>query len=60
MIVHLGRCAERHPALAGMVIDALRDMDSPKADRLVRRLETLDQTSEDGRTGFRPSPGENR
>lgn len=38
-IVHLGRCAERHPALADTVIDVLRDMDSPRADRLVRRLE---------------------
>ena len=57
-IVHLGRCAERHPALGGLVIDALRDLDSPKADRLVRRLEV--HASEDGRTGLRPSPGENR
>ena len=56
-IVHLGRCAERRPALAETVIDALRDMDSPKADRLVRRLEAHGATSEDGRTGFRPSPG---
>lgn len=44
-IVHLGRCAERHPALAGTVIDALRDMDSPKADRLVRHLEAHDRVS---------------
>ncbi len=59
-IVHLGRCAERHPALAGTVIDALRDMDSPRADRLVRRLQAQGRASEDGRTGCRPSPGEKR
>ena len=38
-IVHLGRCAGNHPALAGTVLDALRDMDSPRAQRLVRQLE---------------------
>ena len=38
-IVHLGRCAERHPAFAESVLDALRDMESAKAERLVRRLE---------------------
>ena len=38
-IVHLGRCAERHPALAGAVVDALRDMESPRAERLAGRLE---------------------
>ena len=38
-IVHLGRCAERHPALAKSVLDALRDMESRKAERMVRRLE---------------------
>ena len=59
-IVHLGRCAERHPALAGTVIDALRDMDSPRADRLVRRLEAHGRASEHGRTGFLPSPEEDR
>ena len=56
-IVHLGRCAERHPALAGTVIDALQDMDSPRADRLVRRLEEHGRASENGRTGCRPFPG---
>ena len=39
VIVHLGRCADRHPALRRMVIDMLRDLDSPRARRLVRRLE---------------------
>ena len=38
-IVHLGRCAERHPALAQSVLDALRDIKSTKADRLACRLE---------------------
>ena len=38
-IVHLGRCAERHPALVGAVVDALRDMESARAERLVERLE---------------------
>ena len=38
-IVHLGRCAENHPALAGTFLDALRDLDSPRAQRLVRQLE---------------------
>ncbi len=39
-IVHLGRCAERHPALAGAVVVALRDMESPRAERLAGRLES--------------------
>ncbi len=38
-IVHLGRCAENHPVLAGTVLDALRDMDSARAQRLVHRLQ---------------------
>ena len=38
-IVHLDRCAERHPALAGAVVDALRDMESARAERLAGRLE---------------------
>ena len=59
-IVHLGRCAERHPALAGMVMDALRDMDSPRADRLVRRLEAHGRASESGCTGLCPASCENR
>ena len=40
-LVHLGRCAARHPALAGTVVAILRDMESAKAERLVRRLETV-------------------
>lgn len=39
-IVHLGRCAENHPALAENVLDALRDLESTKAKRLVQRLES--------------------
>ena len=38
-IVHLGRCAERHPAFAGAVVDMLRDMESEKAERLARHLQ---------------------
>ena len=38
-VVHLGRRAGNHPALAGTVLDALRDMDSPRAQRLVHHLE---------------------
>ena len=38
-VVHLGRCAVDCPALASAVIDALRDMESPRAARLARRLE---------------------
>lgn len=40
-IVHLRRCAERHPALAKSVFDALHDMESAKAEGMVRRLEAL-------------------
>ena len=47
-IVHLGRCAGNHPALAGTVLGALRDMDSPRAQRLVERLETGVLALEDG------------
>ena len=38
-IVHLGRCAEHHPALAGAVVDALRDMERARAERLAGLLE---------------------
>lgn len=38
-IVHLGRCAARHPALAGTVVQTLRRMESPRARRLALRLE---------------------
>ena len=39
VIVHLGRCAKGHPALERVVIEALRDMESPKAQRLAERIE---------------------
>ena len=39
-IVYLGRCAENHPAFAEDVLDALRDVESAKAERLVSRLES--------------------
>ena len=39
VIVHLGRCAERHPALAGIVVEILNDMEGVRAERLARRLE---------------------
>ena len=39
-IVHLGRCARRHPRLAGAVVDALRDIASPRAHTVARHLET--------------------
>ena len=58
-IVHLGRCAERHPALAGAVLGVMRDMDSPRADRLVRRLEASGPASDGGGLG-RPAAGTNR
>ena len=38
-IVYLGRCAERHPALAGIVNGVLRDMESGWAERLAGCLE---------------------
>ena len=39
VIVHLGRCAKGHPALQRAVIEALHDMESPKAQRLAERIE---------------------
>ena len=39
-IVHLGRCARHHPRLAGAVLDALRDIGSPRAKVVARKLET--------------------
>ena len=45
-IVHLGRCVDNHPALAGTVLDALREMDSARAQRLVRHLEADGPASE--------------
>ena len=47
-IVHLGRFAGNHRALAGTVLDALRDMDSERAHRLVRHLEAGGPDSEGG------------
>lgn len=38
-IVHLGRCARRHPRLADAVLDALRDIPSPRAETVARQLE---------------------
>ena len=38
-IVHLGRCAVRHPDLCITIVDILRDMESAKAERLARHLE---------------------
>ena len=48
-IVHLGRCAERHPALAPTVIAVLRDMESARAERLAGRLEAAGPNT--GRSG---------
>ena len=39
-IVHLGRCARSHPRLARAVLDALRDIASPRADTVARHLES--------------------
>lgn len=39
VIVHLGRCAGRHPALGRVIVDVLRDIDSPKASRLADGIE---------------------
>ncbi|MDE0455963.1 MAG: hypothetical protein OXI15_01600 [Chromatiales bacterium] len=48
-IVHLGRCARRHPRLAGAVVDALRDIASPRAHTVARNLETsTGRTTPDG------------
>ena len=48
-IVHLGRCARRHPRLAGAVVDALRDIASPRAHTVARHLETgTGRTTPDG------------
>ena len=48
-IVHLGRCACRHPRLAGAVLDALRDIASPRAHTVARHLETsTERTTPDG------------
>jgi len=39
-IVHLGRCARRNPQLAGAVLDALRDIGSPRAETVASNLES--------------------
>ena len=39
-IVRLGRCARRHPRLAGTVLDALREIGSPRAEVVARQVET--------------------
>ena len=39
-IVHLGRCARRHPRLAGAVVDALREIATPRAHTVAGHLET--------------------
>ena len=39
-IVHLGRCARRHPQLTGAVLDALREIPSPRAHTVAHHLET--------------------
>ena len=48
-IVHLGRCARRHPHLADAVLDALREIASPRAETVARHLETnAGRTTPDG------------
>ena len=39
-IVRLGRCARRHPRLAGAVLDALRDIGSPRAEVVARHAKS--------------------
>ena len=39
-IVHLGRCARCHPQLAVAVLDALREIGTPRAETVARRLES--------------------
>ena len=48
VLVHLGRCAERHPAFAGTVLDALRDMECARAERLAGHLEAGRRVSGSG------------
>lgn len=38
-IVRLGRCARRHPRLAGAVLDALREIGSPRAEVVAKDVE---------------------
>ena len=39
-IVHLGRCARRHPRLAGAVVNAQCEIATPRAHTVARHLET--------------------
>ena len=39
-VVHLGRCARRHPRFAGAVLEALRDIGTPRAKTVAQRLES--------------------
>ena len=39
-IVRLGRCARRHARLAGAVLDALREIGSPRAEVVARQVQT--------------------
>ena len=56
-VVHLGRCAERHPSLAGAVVGALRHMENERAARLASRLEAGGPGSEgDGSRGASGGP----
>ena len=38
-IVHLGRCARRHPPLAGLVLEVLHGIESPRAATVAGLLE---------------------
>ena len=38
IIVHLGRCAEAHPALAGRIAAELEEMETPLSQRVARRI----------------------
>ena len=48
VIVLLGRCAELDPAHRSAVLDVLRDIESPRAQRLARRLEVGSRVSGSG------------
>ena len=47
-IVHLGRCARRHPRLAPAVLDALRDIGSPRAETVANNLQVSTGSSTPG------------
>ncbi len=44
-IVHLGRCARRHPRLAAAVCEALLDIGSPRAETVASNLEPATRNS---------------